>query len=396
MDHEYALDLVTFAFTPAADAAWYQAPSGFRTYMGSTTRSLFATWSHFRVAAPLGGRHLVRLNGIQQEDLSARRFFVELGYAYRLGGAHRLGATQTVGAYKPDLDFGLFYELGDAAGGLVRAEVTFLDIANGFIFDRLGVDPSLEDTVRSYRRNPRLFALHLASPPVGRFRAEVAAGLQPRARALVTSQSEPARRFRFADEASYVGGLAEVRLPHATLGATYRQTWTSVERRPAPEGALTSDYASRQRSREAMLYALAGVGRLRGEAWLAREVYADRQRGTDFEAASIPVPFDFEERRLTFRTRLRFDPPKRGVVAGLGYLVVGRRFPSGHDAIRRYLRFSTFAPNHRLGLELGYRFAPRSAIVLGGNYDLDGDPFYGDGRGHVHFDGGYARIEVGW
>ena len=396
MDHEYDLDLATFAFTLQEDAAWYHAPNGFRTYMGSVSTSRFATRSHLRLTVPVRGRHTVRLDGVQREDAQAQRFFVAFGYDYRLGGAHRLGFTQTIAAYKPDLDFSLSYELGHLERGLARLEVTFLDVANGFIFDRLGVDPVLEDTVRSYRRKPRLFALHLASPPLGRFRTEIAAGVQPRARALVASQATPTRRFRFDDEASYVGALAEYHLPRVTLGLVYRQTRTSVARRPAAGGALTSDYASTQHEREAMLYALADVWRLRGEAWLARTTYTDRQRGTDFAEASIPVGLGFEERRLAAHLRLRYVPDGPGVLGGLGYLALHRRFPSGLGPMGRYLRFAPFAPNHRLSLQLGYRFTRHAVVVLGANADLDGDPFYGDGRGLTRYDGGFAQIALGW
>lgn len=400
MDHEYDLDVQTFAFTLQEDAAWYRAPYGFRTYMGSVSTSRFATVSHLRATVPVRERHQVHLSGIQQEDLQAQRFFVELGYAYQLGGAHRLGFTQTVAAYKPDLDFGLFYAYDDADRGQVRFGVTFLDVANNFIFDRLGVDPVLEDTTRSYRRRPRLFALSLASPPLGRFRAELVAGIQPPARALVASQAEPANRFFFSDAASYLGGLAEYRLARITLGTVYRQTRTAIARRPDASsdvsGALTSDYASRQQHREATLYVLAEVWRLRGEAWLARVRYTDRQQGTDFDEARIPAPLDFEERRLTAHVRLRYVPAERGVLAGGAYLAIGRRFPSGRDLMLRYLRFAPQPPHHRLSLHAGYRFTPHAHVVVGANVDLDGDAFYGDGRGLTRYDGGFAQIVVRW
>lgn len=396
MDHEYDLDVRTFAFTLQEDAAWYRAPNGFRTYMGSVSTSRFATRSHLRLTVPIRGRHTVRLTGVQQEDVQAQRFFMEFGYDYRLGDAHRLGFNETIAAYKPDLDFSLFYEYGHAESGLARLEVTLLDVVNDFIFDGLGVDPVLEDTVRSYQRKPRLFALYLASPPLGRFRAEVAAGLQPRARALVASQAVPADRFLFDDEASYAGGLVEYRFPYVTLGLVYRQTRTSVARRPDVHGALTSDYTSTQHEREAMLYVLADLWRLRGEAWLARTAYTDRQWGTDFAEASIPAPLDFEERRLAAYLRLRYVPAGRGVLGGLSYLALGRRFPSGLSLMERYLRFAPFSPNRRLSLQLGYRFTPRATIVFGTNVDLDGDPFYTDGRGLTRYDGGFCQIVMGW
>ena len=327
MDHEYDLDLMTFAYTLQEDAAWYQAPYGFRTYMGSISTSRFATQNHFRANVPIRGRHTVRLSGMQQEDVQAQRFFVEFGYDYRLGKRHRLGFTETIAAYKPDLDFSLFYQHGDVREGLARAEVFFLDIANNFIFDGLNVDPVLEDTTRSYRRKPRLFSLYLVSPPVGRFRAEAVAGLQPWARARIASQAAPDSSFRFHDAAGYAGGLMEYAFSAVTLGLAYRQTRTSVARRPDPGSVLTSDYTTTQRAREATLYVLADVWRLRGDLWLGREVYTDRQQGTDFSQASIAAPLDFEERRRTIYLRLRYVPAGAGLLVGLGYLHLGRRFP---------------------------------------------------------------------
>ena len=395
MDHEYDLDLMTFTYTLQEDAAWYQAPHGFRTYMGSISTSRFATQNHFRATVPIGGRHTVRLSGVQQEDLQALRFFVEFGYDYRLSTRQRLGFTETIAAYKPDLDFSLFYQHGDVREGLVRAEVFLLDIVNNFIFDGLGVDPVLEDTTRSYRRKPRLFTLYLTSPPLGHFRAELATGLQPQARTRVASQAAPDSSFRFYDAAGYAGGLMEYAFPAVTLGLVYRYTQTSAARRPDPGSALTSDYSSTQRAREATLYILANVWRVRGEAWLGREIYTDRQQGTDFSQASIPAPLAFKEQRRTVHLRLRYVPAAAGLLAGLSYLDLGRRFPSDYEPIRRYLRFAPQSPSRRLSVHVGYQFTPRASIVFGGNVDVDGDAFYGD-RGLTYYDGGFCQISIVW
>ena len=76
--------------------------------------------------------------------------------------------------------------------------------------------------------------------------------------------------------------------PAVTFGLVYRYTRTSAARHPDPGSALASNYSGTQRAREATLYVLADVWRVRGEAWLGREVYTDRQQGTDFSQASIP------------------------------------------------------------------------------------------------------------
>ena len=401
MDHEYDLDLLTYGFTPDEDARWYASNHALRTFMGSIHRSRFATQTRFRHRVAVGARHAILLDGMQQEDLTAQRFFVEAGYGYRLGRHHHIGFSQTVAAYKPDLDLSLFYAFDHAAAGLLRVELGLLDVANDLIFDVLGADPVLEDTVRSYRRAPRLFALTWHTPVCRGFRAEVAAGIQPTARADVHSQRRTDLRFRWADRLAYAGGLFEYRHARVTTGLLLRHTFSRAARRSAPGARDATDYTTTQTDWSATAYALAPlpglpVSGLQAGLWLTAETYADVQRGTAFGAASIPSAMDYRERRLLLHARLHRLPARRGRRAGLDYYGDGRTFARDETLMARYLTFLPWSPNGRLAFHAGYQVSPAVYVLAGAAYDTGGDPFYGDGRGPIRYDGGFGRLFVTW
>ena len=388
MDHEYALDLRTYGFTLADDADWYDAPQAFRTYMGSIHRSRFATASHFRSCVALGERHTVTLTGLQQEDLEAERFFVEVGYRYQRGH-HQLGFRQTIASYKPDLDLGLFYAFEGASVGQIRMEMTLMDVANNFIFNTLGVDAALEDTVRSYRRSPRLLTMQWKSPTWHGLRGEIHAGVQPNAHAEIHTQTMPDQRFTWQDRVHFIGVLLEAQLGGITVGAMYRETGTGIMRSAPPGAAFTSTQASRTTT----LYGLARLWKFDAEVWIDHERYRDHQFGTDFDQAVLPVAMDYREVRTTVHTRLVYVPPDRGLRFAFDYLLDSRTYNDDVRLMNQYLRFPHHTPNGRLALQVGYAFSRRAYIVLGAAYDAGGDPFYGD-RGLTRYDGGFARVVV--
>lgn len=392
MDHEYALDLELYGYTLRDDAQWYAAPLAFRTHMGSIHRSRFATASHFRNRIALRPRHTVTLTGLLQEDLSAERAFVEVGYQYQTG-AHQLGFRQTVGSYKPDLDFGFNYAFASPTLGNVRVEATVLDLANNFIFDTLGADPVLEDTVRSYRRAPRYVTAQWMSPTWRRLRAEFHLGLQPRARADVHAQSQPHHRFTWEDQFHMMGGLVEADLSAITAGAIYRETRSRIRRTTPTGSAFTSDFTTAQTSRTVSAYVLARIWTLDLEAWGHLETYRDRQDGTDFDQASLDEAMNYREHRTALHIRLGRVPPDRGLRLALDYLLDSRGANDDIAVMNRYLSFPHYTPNGRFALQVGYAFSRRAYVIVGAAFDAGGDPFYGD-RGLTRYDGGFGRVVV--
>ena len=395
MDHEYDIDLLTYGYTPADDAVWYARAHGIRTFMGSIHKSRFATRTRFRHEIQLMDRHTALLDAMQQEDLTAQRFFIEVGYAYQVAAQHHIGFSQTVASYKPDLDLTLFYTYQAPPIGTLRAELALLDVANNLIFERLGVDPVLEDTVRTYRRRPLLLDLTWRSPLIGPLRVEATVGIQPAARARVRSQQDSGVDFRWGERLRYAGALVEYRHPLATGGVIYHHTFSGMAREAEAAAGSDTKYSAQQSSHAATIYALAPIWRLRVGLWLTTERYSDNQSGTGFEGATIPSALRYRERRVTFQARADYIP-RRGVRAGLAYLVDHRRFTDGASLMNEYLRFLPWSPNGRIAANVGYRFGDSGYVIVGVAYDVGGDPFYGDDRGPVRYDGGFGRVVVTW
>ena len=395
MDHEYDIDLLTYGYTPADDAVWYARSHGVRTFMGSIHKSRFATRTRFRHEIQLADRHTALLDAMQQEDLTAQRFFIEVGYAYEVTPRHHAGFSQTLAAYKPDLDLTLFYEYQALPVGTFRAELAILDAANNLIFERLGVDPVLEDTVRTYRRRPLLVDLTWQSPVIGRLRGEATVGIQSPTRARVRSHQNPDAAFLWRERLRYAGALGEYRHPMVTAGVIYHHTFSRMSREAETAAGGETAYSTEQSSHAATIYALAPVWRIRAGLWLTAERYSDDQSGTGFEAASVPSAMRYRERRVTLQARAEYIP-QRGLRAGLAYLVDHRTFTGGASLMNEYLRFLPWSPNGRVAANIGYQFADGGYAVIGVAYDVGGDPFYGDDRGPVRYDGGFGRVVVTW
>lgn len=393
MDHEYALDLRTFGFSLSEDAEWYGSQHGFRSYSGSIDRSHFATSSHFRSHLPLGARHGLTVSGVQQEDLAAERFYVEVGYRYD-AGRHRFGFRQTLGSYKPDLDFELFYSVSGRAAGQLSIEMTLLDAANNFIVDVLGVGVGYteRDTVRTYRRSPRVLAMEWRSPTWHGLRAELHGGVQPWAQADVRSSRTQAHHFTWSDRLQYLGLLLEAQLPYVTLGATYRETGSGMRRGVTPGSTSASDFATAQTSRALHLYGLARLGRLTAEVWAGRERFHDRQSGTNFDQATLPVAMDYRERYSMLGAEVGYRAPGRGLRTSLRYMAEKREYNDDVEIINRYLRPQRSAPQSRLVAQVGYAFSRQTYLVAGTSFDLDGDTF--TGRGYSVYDGGFGRLVI--
>lgn len=402
MDHEYGLDITTAGFTLADDAAWYRSASGFRSYAGSIDKSRFATKSHFRQRVDLANRHTFLLEGIQQEDLRVQRAWVEIGYAYRIAPGHQIGVSQTAGSYKPDLDLTLSYAMGGRERGRLLVELTSLDVFNDLIFETIGADPALEDTVRRYQSPPLLVALEVETPRLRGawrgLRGEMMLGWQPEVEARVASQRSESDPFRWRSAFRYAGMLAEYQYGPVTAGASYRHIYSLAGRAPDSVERSASGYVSEQAQHALTLYLLGAWRAWKTELWAARAFHRDEQSGTNFEQARLPAAFRFDERTWALRARASRIPLDSGFRYGVGFALQDRSY-DGFDALAPLLRFENEqmqAPrNSRFTLRAGYQFRPGAHLIFGANLDLDGDSFYSD-RGLTRYDGAFGRLTLTW
>ena len=402
MDHEYDLDLYVIRPTPADDAAFYASDGGARSSAGSVTTGHFAIETEIRAAPRVGGPFLLEARLVQQEDYSARRAAVELGYFADLGHGHAVGVRHSFAEFKSDLDAELVWQ-GERQTWRAEASVGLLDAVNDLINEGLVPDPVHDDTLRVYRGRP-LWLAGRGSVLLGPARLEAVGGLAPRRVADVRRQSEPDDRFSLAEAWAHGGLLVEsavVRAPGRSLavGAMVRGTRASASRDGGAPAAAR--YDARQTTWEAGAYALGRWRAARGELWLARERVADRQAGDAFGGSVIDGPFDVAERWTWARARLDWAPGTRsGPTLGAELAAGLRSFPDpdDQDELTRsgLLRFYPYGPNWRASLRAGWRLSPRADFVFGASRDLDGDPFYSDAAERGRYDGAYVRLRATW
>jgi hypothetical protein len=402
MDHEYHIDLRTARYETWRHDGWHPEANGFRTYAGSIDRSAFATTTDIRHFERIGRRHGVLLDARQQDDLSARRLFVDIGYRFFLTGRHRAGVNHSAGSFKPDLDLHLVYEADLRRTGKLDAGIYLLDYLNNFIYDVLGVDPVLDDTVRSYRRIPVLVHARWRTPDSLPFSMDVAAGVQPPAHARLSRQSDPDFVLHTRHHFRYAGAQVAGRIGPVTIGARHRYVDESRGFHSPAGSSAGSSFESRQRThRTAMTFStdrsVSRTHSLRMSATLEHLRYSDTQSGVDFAAGTIGRPFRLHERRNEGDLRIDFLPDRRGMRTGIRLLTDARRYSHGMDDFEAtYLMFRQWSPNQRLAVHLGYQARPGVFIEGGASFDVDGDSFYSDGRGLTRFDGGFGRIQITW
>ena len=395
MDHEYDLDAFAVRPSLADDAAFYAAPSGLRTSAGSIFTGHFVTETELRVGVGLVGPLGLDARVVQQEDLSARRAAVELGYRLDLGRGHGVGLRHSVAEDKSDLDVEVFYRY--ARGARTELEVTAgrLDGLNNLVNDVLVPFPGHDDTLRVYDTTP-VWLTARGSAPVGPVRVEVAGGVGPEARATVRSQTTGDPGFALTDAVAYGGVLAEgvawARGPdRVVVGAQARAVRSATGRRSAPGSDTPADYRARQTEAEVGAFALGRWRSLRAEAWLAREVRTDRQSGTAFGGSAVAGPYGVRERWTWARVRLDWAPGERGPVVGGEVLSGYRAFPDPDDQreLAQVLRYVPTSDGRRATLRLGWRFSPRADVVFGGSVDVDRDQ-------SSTYDGAYVRLRAVW
>jgi hypothetical protein len=401
MDHEYHLDLRSAGFDPWWHDGWNAHTNGVRTYAGSIDRSAFATASEIRHFEPIGHRHALSVYALQQDDLSARRMFVDLGYRFYLTGRHSLGISHTAGAFKPDLDLALDYRGDLRSLGRLDAGVMMLDWLNNLIYDVLGVDPVLDDTVRSYRRIPILAHARWKSPAALPLNVDIAAGIMPPSHAEVRRQRDPSYALDLRHLNRYAGVHLSRDIGSIILAAQHLYTFEARSFVSPPGSPVLSNYRSRQRVNRSSLmiggvWSVFSAHQLRGTVAYELLRYSDSQSGTTFVESSIGRAFDLDERRGEWLLSTVLVPEYRGLRAGLRLMTDRRNYSDGMDVFEgAYLRFRQWSPNQRLSLHVGYQARPGVFIEGGASFDVDGDSFYTD-RGLTRFDGGYGRVQFTW
>jgi hypothetical protein len=402
MDHEYHIDLRSAGFDEWRVDGWHRRSNGVRSYAGSIHRSAFATTTDVRHLEQLTARQAFLFAVRQQDDLSARRLFLEVGYDINVTGRHVIGVRHTGGGFKPDLDAGLVYRADLRTAGFAQASVTFLDYANNFIYDVLGTDPALDDTVRSYRRIPVLLEGRWHSPINIPIDIDIAGGLMLPAHADIERWPDPSFSMSTRHTMRYAAAALGYRTGWLKVGLAHRYSEEARAFSSAPGSTADRNHESRQRTHWSSVSAAGSwpAGRshdLRVSLSANRLTYIDRQEGTRFSGSSIPEPFRLEERRWESSTRVDIIPIRRGLRGGIALLTDSRDYREGMDVFERhYLTFRQWSPNQRFSLHAGHQVRPGAFIDVGVSIDIDGDDFYTDGRGMTRFDGGFGRLQVTW
>ena len=419
MDEEYHMDVFTFGFTPQEDYIWSRSQNGFRTYLGSVNVVNFATTSELKSSIALSGKHRIDLRAIQEDNLQASRIFVDLGYRFNFMSNHWVGFSHTAGSFKPDLDGTMFYQWGSIREGMLRLDISFLDYANNFIFDGLGVDSKVSDISRVYESTPKLFTLKFISPDwIDNLRAEVVAGFQTEADAGIgeltfneRNQVTVTNIFSDKEKNSYQGVLLEYDMDYLTVGATFQRTNSETERDTVEISPVNVDYQSEQTMRKFGLYVLANSERLSWQTWVNFQRYEDIQEGSQFEIATIRDSLDFREKRIMMRNRVQWRPPHRGLIAGIEHIMDFREFLDDDPELDEPLDFEKMNAflssddsglsaihdlNSRLTFIIGYQFHPRAKVEIGVGYDLDNDLNSKAQQGGQRFDDGFGRIQLRW
>lgn len=402
MDHEYRLDVYAIRPSLAEETRFIEAENGFRTSGGSIDYGRLAVESELKAAVDVTESFGLEVKVVQQEDQSAKRLFLVPAYTWAINDKHLVGLRHSIQSFKQDIDAEAFYRYRNPKQG-IQAELSLarLDVFNELINDVLVPDPVHIDTVRVFEQAPWAVSGHVKAPIWGPFLGEIVGGVQRRSVARTYLQSDSSDAFEFTSTFRYLGMLleAEVLPGHLNVGGELRGTRSSVSRHAEQNSPNPSDYAASQSS---FLMGLFANGRWRnfsGEGQLAREVYEDAQWGRAFGGSIVDGPYRVGERWtwIKLRADAHLHKNRLGPYAGIEYNAGFRSFKEEDDEEEiqdsGVVRFRARGPNHRIALRLGYRISDRADVVLGVNYDVDGDSFL---PGVRRFDGVWSRILVTW
>jgi len=396
-DREYALDMATYRFSPVQDHAWSQIDTGMRLRMGSIVRAKWAMLAEIKHDAPLADDHSLQVDAVLRQDGRAQRAFLEFGYQWDVASRHHVGVRHTVTQYKPDFDASIFYRYTNEQLGAARLEMTVLDPYNNFVFDVLGVHEKDDPLEQSYTTQPYLAQLNVESPDRYDLRGELRVGWQPRGTLVVQSQSDSSRRYRDRTRTHYLGALVEYDFDVVTAGLLYQRDQSVLDRQGLRTG-VTSDYRTEQRMHRAGGFLIGSWWKFRGEAWAFVGDYHDYQRGTDFSLSTVDDRLEWTAPRQRYRVRLSYVPEPTGVYGAVEYLALKRDLnDAAADRMARQWTENWYRlgpSNYRATAMLGYRFG-RGAVLLGINYDLDGDTTFKT-RSPKRFDNGFFRFSLAW
>lgn len=392
MDDEFDLDIFTFRFTPDEDFLFFRSPGAFRSSMGILGNERIMAFSEFRNVLEIAPDHAIILNLTHQDDLHARRAYVDIGYQWNFNEQHHVGIQHNVTGDKAFLNATVFYQYGNPQTGFLRFDVTAVNYLNNIVFDTLRDNLSDVDTVRVYDNQPLFFSAAMVSPNVNGFRAEAFAGYQLPTSMKFSSLNILQQEYRQEEWVHYLGGLLEYIGEYATFGLIHQREFTKMRRDSVGNSVFNPDFGSRQIQNRTGLYVLAGAEYIRWETWLWLIEASDEQFGDRFDTARIDA-FRFAENRVMLRNRFSYIPRHSGIVGGLEYLLDTRNVKRGLEDMR-FLAYRIHDLNARLTLIGGYQFHPRARVVAGVGFDVDADFHVQDGG--ARYDNAFLRMEYRW
>lgn len=408
MDYEYHLDMFTVHHTPMKSYHFWNADNGFQSSFGSLDYQNFVIKNKFKTTVSVGSNGHFDLYGVQEENLRTENFFFHPVYRKELSEYHTIGVRHTLSTNKDDLDFSLFYQLGNNSSGILKAEISALDWPNNIVHSLITNSDRDYDVKQKYSRKPYLFSLSATSPEHSFLRAEIRAGIQPESEADVTRQATPDSSFTNREQVHYIGGLVEYFRPNFTTGIIFQRKFNKMFRHPdSPDSQYPLDFANREVSNRLGSYITTLFwNRLRVEQWTWYEYNRDQLWGS-----SVPdgwIPFHFRENRLLMKSILLYRRPGQGFQGGFEFSL-DHRFVLGKQEgntinrdFRRNYPDQVSGKNQRLTLKLGYHKQNWIDLMVGVSYDIDGDLYSGWGLPSPNrdepsrFDGGFAQIRIHW
>ncbi len=380
MDAEYELDLLSSRFPLDEDALWYVETNGARFWSGSISHLRLVQEGDIRLEVPLAPRWIAGLRYWHQDLLQARRDLLVLEFAHlaKQGKIRAfLNGWLTARKAESDLEAGVRWQT-DWGQGTVA--VLALDAFSDIVYQSLGVGPALADTVLDYRRHPWAARTLWTLSPHRHWHLEAWGLMHPRSRIRVQRQRDVVESWDQEESYAYGGlllqwtGLAGTTL--GTFGTWRRGTLDRPEMRPDGTGAPRSPWRLQEGEGAlggVILHDVAPRVRLRGVAgWEGRR----EDRWEDGLLRS------YRDEGWQGRLDLVLHGP-RGLYGEVAF--DARTLRQKGD-----LRVPSLEPlegcQHRLRLDLGWRFGEKAFFLLGANLDLD----------QGGFDGGHGRFVLGW
>lgn len=378
MSSEYELDVWAGRFGLTEDAAWHQAPGGFRAAGTSINHPFIVNVADWRHDVGIAGPVDLTLRYTRAHTLTAQRDYTQVGAAWRGAFGMPWTARVAIGMHffkaSADVEVGL-RRAWRANGGAWRADLTLalLDAFNNVIFNALGVSPDDTPAHFDYQTLPVAARASIAYTAPA-LHVEVHAGSSNRSRVHVTFPATADPAYALTERVSFAGGLVDVRLGGATRAAVYAATAHAATDRsfdtPAPEDLRLRETTTTVGGRAARRWGAAHVV----ELGLRARWRPERRRSGD------GTEIDHRDREVLAHAGVAREP------------VVGWRWRLAYaltDRTAGPLAPQLTAVDQRALTEGGYRFATGFALIAGL-------------RWRVHrlttspFAGGHLRFAAGW